>query len=194
MALGKPQTYHAISGDELGKILLERVKQGIHQALDLRNIRAYPLLRYKIAVELTPYQPAGDDTPTADAAQRFLCEGQQFVEITENAVALVEESPIIGYEVDPQQVRERAGIGRMTTKKVEGQNVDVHEKPPGVEAPAFHEPAAPAPPAAVLTEAQARAIDTEQRETWSTISPDADFHRAIATEQEVPGRVVIVKK
>lgn len=187
MPATKGQTYYAISGEEMGKIIQERVKAGIHQAFDLRGIRAYPLVKYKVVIELTPYQPAGAADPVPDATQKFMCEGQEFIEVTHEAVSLVEESPIIGHEVDPQQVRERAGIGSMTTKKVEGQNVDVYEKP-AQEPPSFKQTPAP------VTEAEARRIEQEQKETWSTINPDQEYHRALATEQEVPGRISILKK
>src|SRR5689334_4319622 len=109
------QTYHALAGPEVDRILMDAFQRGIRQAFDLRNIRAYPLLKYKFTLELTPYQPAGEQAPVPDVTQRCVIEGQVFQEVTSEAISLIEESPIIGHEVDPQKVRERAGIGQVIT-------------------------------------------------------------------------------
>ncbi len=58
--------------------------------------------------------------------QRCVVEGQEFVAVLEDAVELVHDSPVIGWEIDPQKEREDAGLGRLETRRVEGQFIDTH--------------------------------------------------------------------
>ncbi len=121
-------SHHALDGDELRTIIEHRVKQGILQSLNLRAMYSFPLVRYKVTIEVIPYESQGVGEPIKDAKnwQQLVVEGQEFVAVLEDAVELIHDSPVIGWEIDPQKEREDAGLGRLETRRVEGQFIDTH--------------------------------------------------------------------
>lgn len=128
MANTRQNAHHSLDGDELRAIIESRVKQGILQAMNLRAMYAFPVVKYRVTIEVIPFTPQGSSEPIPDgkSIQRCVIEGQEFVEVREEAVELVHDSPIIGWESDPQKERDDTGLGRVETKRVEGQYVDVH--------------------------------------------------------------------
>lgn len=219
----KALQYHSLSGDEIRTIILQRTRQGIDQALDLRVLRSYPLVRYKVTIELIPYQPMGEGhPPAADQGQRAVIEGREFVEYLPDAVELVHDSGIIGEEKDPQIERQESGLGRMETKPIEGRFTDVHvgakvkieepEKPPlggrRPIAPPLREPKAdvaagitagkaePLPEVELpgITKEEALRIQRQEAETWAAPAPDSRFSEALSQEKPIPGRVTIIEK
>lgn len=120
--------HHSLNGDEMRAIIEQRVKQGVMQSMNLRAMYSYPLVRYKVTIEVIPYRPQGAGEPIQDdkTAQRCIVEGQEFVQVLEDAVELVHDSPVIGYESDPQKEREDVGLGRVETRRIEGQFIDTH--------------------------------------------------------------------
>jgi hypothetical protein len=120
--------HHSLNGDELRTIIQERVNQGILQSMNLRAMYSFPLVRYKVTIEVIPYRPQGLNEPIQDDknAQKCIVEGQEFIEVLEDAVELVHDSPIIGYDSDPQKEREEVGLGRVETRRIEGQFIDTH--------------------------------------------------------------------
>ncbi len=128
MANQRIGAHHSLDGDELRTIIESRVKQGILQSMSLRAMWAFPIVRYKVTIEVIPFEHQGNSEPTVDTKniQRCVVEGQEFVAVLEDAVELIHDSPVIGWEIDPQKEREDAGLGRLETRRVEGQFIDTH--------------------------------------------------------------------
>jgi hypothetical protein len=225
----RPSQHHSLNGDELRTIIEQRVKQGILQGMNLRAMYAYPLVRYKVTIEVVPYRPQGSQPPVEDLGkvERCIVDGQEYVAVVEDAVELVHDSPVIGWEKDPQQEREDSGLGRMETRRIEGQFIDTHvgkridiEEPelPPVRGRMAQPSPAPKPPAGSggvaaqakvlggpgaavgsvnvteVSKEEAAKISRQEAEDWAQPQMDHEIQRAIANEEELPGRVVKVKK
>jgi hypothetical protein len=226
MANTRPTSIHSLNGDELRALIEQRVKQGILQAMNLRGMYSFPLVRYKITIEVLPFRSQGRDEPLPDDknAQRCVIEGQEFIQVVEDSVELIHDSPILGWDKDPQEERAETGLGKVETRKVEGQYVDVSvgrtikieepqlppqrgreaargglapdHKPVDVNAGITKGAGAPVTqinPAGV-PEADAKRILEQEAETWKSPSPDPNFHDALASERELPGRISVLKK
>lgn len=202
-------TYHALTGDEMRTVLLQKTRAGIDQAMDLRVFRSYPLVKYRITLELIPYRDQGEGAPVPDTAQRCTINGEQFIDVIEDAVILEDASKIIGFEVDPQTIREECGMGRVETVRTGEGHFDIRQAPRTPEAdrrPTVPEPRTPIQkPKALEPEIQepelpAMSDEDIARKTqedvaaWSSVSPDTEFRRGIADEEPVPGRVTVVGK
>jgi hypothetical protein len=122
----RPQGHHSLNGEELREAIFSRVKQGVLQAMTLRSMHAFPLVRYRVTIEVIPYSSQGSRDPVVDDknVQKCVVEGREFLEVVEDAVELVHDSTIIGWDKDPQQERSDLGLGRLETKRVEGQYID----------------------------------------------------------------------
>jgi hypothetical protein len=225
MAERKP-SYHSLNGDELRTIIKARVEQGILQAMNLRAMYAFPLVSYKVTIEVIPFRPQGTREPIPDDKTIQMCvvEGHEFVEVRQDAIELIHDSPIIGWEKDPQVERQETGLGKIETKRVEGQYVDVSvgqkikieepELPPlrgrgprGQALPPDHKPvdvsaglkSGPAMQGTGdnpggLPPAEVDRIANLDAQAWAQPAPDADLHAAIANEEPLPGRVSVLKK
>jgi len=222
----RQEAHHSLNGDELRTIIEDRVHQGILQAMNLRAMYAYPLVRYSVTIQVIPYESQGPGDPVRNDKflERCVVEGREFVEVREEAVELEHDSPIIGWEKDPQVEREETGLGRMETHRVEGQYVDTRVKskisvkdpelpPVGgrvPRTPALAEDHKPVDVAAGLKKGpaisyaasndlnippeQAQRIARQEAEDWATPAMDPEIHDAIASEKELPGRVTVLKK
>jgi len=75
-----------------------------------------------------PYTSQGAGEPIIDDKniQRMTVDGIEHVAVLEDAVELIHDSPVIGWEVDPQKEREDSGLGRVETRRIEGQFIDTH--------------------------------------------------------------------
>lgn len=187
--------YHPLDGNEVGVILKNRFDQAIMQALDLRAFRVYPLLKYRITVELIPYQEAGQHADGSlivepDKAEIATFDGHEYIMVEQDAVVLSEDSKIIGLETDPQDLRMGAGMGKLVTKKVDGHVVDDY-----VGANAIPQAPAPEPPPLITTESNPAKTPSEEQEErdWQpeNLKGDDDFNAAIAEGRDLPGRVTV---
>jgi hypothetical protein len=204
-------TYHPLDGTEIKAAILKRIDQGMSQAIDTRAFRSYPLVRWKITIEVQPYEHAGADvvngeivprTPESDPLQKqtFQLAGYDFVEVEDDGVRLSEDSKIIGHEVDPQSIREQTGLGRMGAKREEGQYVDTYIKAPEPPAPTqegtqpliIGEEKVPPSAGQVPNDAEIRAAEEHEETSWSAPAEDPDFREAIETGEPLRGRVTVV--
>ncbi len=128
MANQRSQAIHPLNGEELRNGIYLRVKQGVEQAMLLRAMQSFPLVRYRVTIEVIPYRSQGNAEPLQDAAkmQKVVVEGHEFIEVTEEGAELVHDSQIIGWDKDPQVERAEVGLGRVETRRVEGQYVDAN--------------------------------------------------------------------
>lgn len=128
MANTRNSAHHSLNGDELRTIIEQKVKMGITQSMSLRAMWAFPIVRYKVTIEVIPYKPQGTGEPIVDDKniQKMTVDGVEHVAVLEDAVELVHDSPVVGWEVDPQKEREDSGLGRVETRRVEGQFIDTH--------------------------------------------------------------------
>lgn len=128
MANTRDQAHHSLNGEELRTIIEQKVKMGITQSMSLRAMWAFPIVSYKVTIEVVPYKPqgAGEPIPDDKNTQRMTVEGVEYVAVLEDAVELVHDSPVIGWAVDPQKEREESGLGRVETRRIEGQFIDTH--------------------------------------------------------------------
>ena len=124
----RSQTHHSLNGDELRAIIESRVKQGVLQSMNLRAMYSFPLVKYRVTIEVIPYRPQGASEPIEDtkSIQKMTVDGVEYVAVIEDAVELVHDSPIIGFEKDPQVERDEVGLGRVETRRIEGQFIDTH--------------------------------------------------------------------
>jgi hypothetical protein len=120
--------YRALNGAELKEVIVARLKTAMDLDATVNLTRSFPLVRYRVTVELTPFIRTGigaaDVKPEHQSV--YEVEGEAFLPVQEEAIELVEESPIYGVDGDPQQLRKLAGMGTVETRKTDtGETVDV---------------------------------------------------------------------
>jgi hypothetical protein len=198
MAFEQRKVYRALNGHELKKIVAQRVEAALGEDNALNMARAFPLLRYEISVKLTPYHAAGAGEPKPDPDICYSIDGAVLVPVMEQAVELVEASPLYGREADPQALRTLAEQGTVETMRTNtGELVDVRSKPGSRTEPAVDTPAADgkAPGDAGSpgeTKEETEAIEAQR---WQQKKPDNAVEKAIETRDPsyAPGRVSVIK-
>ena len=156
MAFQTKRIYRPVNGQELKDIIPARVRECMMLDNTVNITRGFPLLKYKITVELIPYHSAGlsrEGVPVdlPDTAIVYEVDGQYFTPFEPAALELVEESPLYGREDDPQNLRSLAGLGTIESIRTStGELVDVRTKPgskePDVPPPLVTIPDAPPVP------------------------------------------------
>ena len=164
-------------------------------------------MKYRITAEIIPYEEAGVDShgemvtepAKADKAE---FDGHFYVMVEEDAIVLSEESKVIGQEQDPQDLRMDSGLGRMETKRVEGQLADIHVGAGNDTAPPPEWANKNEPPVIVTepvlpktsgpTEAEIEAADRAEKQSWEGARADEDFEKAIGFGEPLKGRVTVV--
>lgn len=211
MAFTAKRIYRGLNGAELKEILPQRVREAMSLDNTVNVARGFPLLRYTVRIELIPYRSAGQDRAgleqlAPDKSIVYECDGEYFVPVETEALALEEESPIYGKEADPQELRTLAGLGTVESIRTNtGELVDVRTKPgekPNAPAVRIPDEAAPLPAPAAPFDPNEDAKKTyeieEQR--WRASHPDDGIEKAIRDAsfdpagalKSAPGRVSIV--
>ena len=193
--------YRAIDGSEIKKIMSQRILEAMSQDNTLNIARAFPLLKYQISVKLTPYHTAGAGEPKSDPDICYEVDGLTYCPVLDQAVELVETSPLYGRDADPQELRKLAEQGTVETMRTNtGELVDVRTKPgqrvPAVEPPpsvitepqSWPDPQAPGS-AAVITESPEETFKEEEKR-WKTIrDKETDAAVGLALQQIATGTV-----
>jgi len=210
------RVYRPLSGGEfkgdpekLDGILPRRLAYVMSLDNAVNMARGFPLIKYKITVELIPYRSAGmsrDGLPVdlPDTAIVYEVDGVYFVPVEFAALELVEESPLYGREADPQELRTLAGMGTIETVRTNtGELVDVRTKPgslePAVEPPKVTIPdTPPPPPVPPLTQQEVtKALETTgaedadttykiEEQRWAGSHTDPALERAIKSAVDDP--------
>lgn len=204
MSFETKKVYRAVDGNEIKKIMSQRVLACMMEDNALNMARAFPLIRYQVSVKLTPYHAAGAGEPKPDPDITYEIDGAVYCPVMEQAVELVENSPLYGREADPQDLRRLAEQGTVETMRTPtGELVDVRTKPGSRTEPAVE------PPAVVIAEPQAWADgkapgaviesteETERAEAQRWQQSKTDEAVDLATEKRdptiAPGRVSVIK-
>jgi hypothetical protein len=203
VAFESKKVYRALNGNEVKTIMSQRVLAAMLEDNAVNMARSFPLLRYEISIKLTPYQAAGSGEPKPEKDITYEVDGAVFIPVLEQAVELVENSPLYGREADPQALRELAQQGTVeTTRTNTGELVDVRSKPGSKTEPAVE------PPPVVIKEPQSwpdgqqpgageSADETLKIEEarWAQRKPDEAVEKAVETRDPsyAPGRVSTIR-
>lgn len=207
------KVYRPINGQELKDILPKRVAEAMLHDNVVNVARAFPLVSYKVHVEIQPYQLAGKDAqgnPIAHPDARAICydvEGELFVPVYESTVELVEQSPIYGSEADPQDLRRMGEVPVIDSARTEiGELVDVKLPVPRKARETSEAPDAPAvivipgDPAYVPADAppspgeDPKVTYAVEEERWKRSRGDKQVDAAVESRDPslAPGRVSVI--
>jgi hypothetical protein len=94
--------YRALNGAELKEVIVARLKTAMDLDATVNLTRSFPLVRYRVTVEFTPFIRTGISAADVKPEHQsvYEVEGEAFLPVQEEAIELVEESPIYGEVLD----------------------------------------------------------------------------------------------
>jgi hypothetical protein len=131
MAFEQRPVYRPLSGQDLKDIIPARVREAMGLDSTINIARSFPLVRYEVKITITPFEARGTmDPKELPAAGEYVVDQMIYSPVMDQAVELVEKSPIYGREADPQELRQLAGQGTVQSARTNtGEVVDVRTKP-----------------------------------------------------------------